>query len=131
MNDPSEFLTRFTDTTDKTTQLFAKRLQTATERFNEHVGEVRENLFDLQQKSALPADFFTQWTQYTTDFAQRWILYWDTLRQRGDNFIAHEQAGKPPVLHFDYARPHGRNRRHHSRPGATGGQIAISSPCPC
>ncbi|UWZ84602.1 DUF3141 domain-containing protein [Occallatibacter riparius] len=102
MTDPSEFLARFSDTTDKTTQLFAKRLQTATQRFNEHVNEVRKDLFDLQQKTALPSDFFQQWTQYTTDFAQRWILYWDTLRQRGDNFIAHEQAGKPPVLHFDY-----------------------------
>ena len=34
--------------------------------------------------------------------AQRSILFWDTLRQRGNNFIEHERAGEPPVLHFDY-----------------------------
>ena len=27
---------------------------------------------------------------------------WDTLRQRGNNFIEHERQGLPPVLHFDY-----------------------------
>jgi hypothetical protein len=34
--------------------------------------------------------------------AQRSVLFWDTLRQRGDNYLAHEQAGTPPVLHFEY-----------------------------
>jgi pimeloyl-ACP methyl ester carboxylesterase len=34
--------------------------------------------------------------------AERSVLFWDTLRQRGNNFIEHERAGKPPVLHFDY-----------------------------
>jgi pimeloyl-ACP methyl ester carboxylesterase len=103
MTDPNEFLGKLTDTTDKTTKLLAKRLETAGTRFNERVGEVRDNLFDLQAKTTTaPSELCTQWMQYTTDFAQRWILYWDTLRKRGDNFIAHEQAGKPPVLHFDY-----------------------------
>jgi pimeloyl-ACP methyl ester carboxylesterase len=40
--------------------------------------------------------------QYTVDFAQRSILFLDTLRKRGNNFIEHERAGLPPVLHFDY-----------------------------
>ena len=30
------------------------------------------------------------------------LLFWDTLRQRGNNFLAHELAGKPPLLAFDY-----------------------------
>lgn len=39
---------------------------------------------------------------YQIDFWERSILYWDTLRQRADNMIAHERAGKPPLLDFDY-----------------------------
>jgi pimeloyl-ACP methyl ester carboxylesterase len=40
--------------------------------------------------------------QYAVDCLQRSILFWDTLRQRGNGFIEHERAGKPPLLHFDY-----------------------------
>ena len=36
------------------------------------------------------------------DFAQRSILFWDTLRQRGNNFVERTRQGLPPVLHFDY-----------------------------
>ncbi len=39
---------------------------------------------------------------YLVDAAQRWVLYWDVLRQRGDNYLAHEAAGAPPVLGFRY-----------------------------
>ncbi len=42
------------------------------------------------------------WTAYLTDWFQRGILFWDTLRQRGDNYLQHERAGKPPVLVYDY-----------------------------
>src|SRR5690349_7426491 len=42
------------------------------------------------------------WWAYGIDFAQRSILFLDTLRQRGNNWIAHEAAGKPPVLAYDY-----------------------------
>ena len=30
------------------------------------------------------------------------MLFWDTLRQRGNQWLEHERAGKPPVLHFEY-----------------------------
>jgi pimeloyl-ACP methyl ester carboxylesterase/tellurite resistance protein len=39
---------------------------------------------------------------YGVDTAQRTILFWDTLREAGNNFIAHENAGCPPVLVFEY-----------------------------
>jgi len=39
---------------------------------------------------------------YQRDVWERSILFWDTLRQRADNMIAHERAGKPPLLDFDY-----------------------------
>ena len=39
---------------------------------------------------------------YQVDFYQRAMLYLDTLRQRAENMIEHERAGKPPLLDFDY-----------------------------
>jgi pimeloyl-ACP methyl ester carboxylesterase len=42
------------------------------------------------------------WASYATDCFQRGVLFWDTLRQRGNNFLEHERAGKPPLLDYDY-----------------------------
>lgn len=42
------------------------------------------------------------WYGYAVDAMQRSILFWDTLRQRGNNFIANAAQGLKPVLHFDY-----------------------------
>jgi pimeloyl-ACP methyl ester carboxylesterase len=49
-----------------------------------------------------PAQAFRDHWEYTVDFMQRSLLFLDTLRQRGNNWIAHEQAGKPPVLAYRY-----------------------------
>jgi pimeloyl-ACP methyl ester carboxylesterase len=49
-----------------------------------------------------PGDFWKSWFTYSTDFIQRSVLFWDTIRKRGDNWIEHELKGKPPVLAFDY-----------------------------
>ena len=39
---------------------------------------------------------------YAIDAAQRLLLFWDVMREAGNNFVAHERAGCPPVLVFDY-----------------------------
>lgn len=39
---------------------------------------------------------------YAVDAIQRAILFWDTIRRRGDNFIERASKGSEPVLHFDY-----------------------------
>jgi hypothetical protein len=49
-----------------------------------------------------PWDLGEAWLAYAIDFAERSMLFWDTLRKRGNSFIEHQRAGKPPVLHFDY-----------------------------
>ncbi|WGF87268.1 DUF3141 domain-containing protein [Marinivivus vitaminiproducens] len=54
--------------------------------------------------SSLPATAKTTVGQawaYWLDGFERSILYWDVLRKRGNIFISHLQAGKPPVLTFD------------------------------
>jgi pimeloyl-ACP methyl ester carboxylesterase len=40
--------------------------------------------------------------EYLIDFTQRYILFWDVLRERGNQYIEHNEAGSPPVLIFDY-----------------------------
>lgn len=40
--------------------------------------------------------------EYWLDYGQRSLLYWDALRQRGDNTLAHERAGYPLLLKFPY-----------------------------
>jgi pimeloyl-ACP methyl ester carboxylesterase len=47
-------------------------------------------------------DLLRDWVSYTTDAAQRSLMFWDTIRRRGNQFLEHERAGKPPVLVFDY-----------------------------
>ncbi|TFW27151.1 DUF3141 domain-containing protein [Massilia horti] len=39
--------------------------------------------------------------QYLVDAGQRSVLFWDTLRQRGNDFVEHTMHGLEPVLHFD------------------------------
>ena len=42
-----------------------------------------------------------QLVQYLRDASQRTILTLDVLRERGNNDLAHEAAGTPPVLSYD------------------------------
>jgi pimeloyl-ACP methyl ester carboxylesterase len=49
-----------------------------------------------------PQQAWQDWVEYVVDFGQRSILFWDTMRIRGNNWIAHEEAGKPPVLAYKY-----------------------------
>src|SRR5512143_291705 len=87
----------------KVSELFQKRLQSAQERFNESVQRAYKNqIADLIGKPMSPWEIWTNWLQYSADFVQRSVLFWDTLRQRGNNAVEHERAGKPPVLHFKY-----------------------------
>jgi pimeloyl-ACP methyl ester carboxylesterase len=82
---------------------FGTRLRVAQEKFIERVQEAyKEQIADLIGKPASPWEIWTNWLQYSTDLVQRSILFWDTLRQRANNFVQHDRAGKPPVLHFNY-----------------------------
>ncbi len=103
MKDTSKEIAESQRLSAKVSQLFQKRMQLAQKRFNERVQEAyKEQIADLIGKPASPWEVWTNWLQYSTDFVQRSVLFWDTMRQRGSNFVQHERAGKPPVLHFDY-----------------------------
>lgn len=48
------------------------------------------------------SDLLHQTNAYLLDAWQRSILFANVLRQRGDNFLEHAEAGKPPVLVFEH-----------------------------
>jgi len=94
-------LARSQDISTKVSVVFQKRANLARERFSERV---RKACSDGANSAAAPSPWaaWSSWYDYSVDFAQRAILFWDTLRQRGNNFVEHTAAGLPPVLHFDY-----------------------------
>jgi pimeloyl-ACP methyl ester carboxylesterase len=100
---PTAHLARSQDLADKVSRVFQARAKLAQERltgrvqkaFTKHVGE-------LVAKPPTPWDAWAGWSRYTVDVAQRWVLLWDTLRQRGNAFVEHTREGLPPVLHFTY-----------------------------
>ena len=47
-------------------------------------------------------ELLNDWSEYLVDSAQRAVLFWDVLRQRGNNFLENSARGEPPVLIFDY-----------------------------
>jgi pimeloyl-ACP methyl ester carboxylesterase len=80
--------------------VYSRRVREATEAYAEHMRKAQAEY--LQSSSRHMPQVLQDWTEYATDFAQRSILFWDTLRQRGNDWIAHEEAGKPPVLAYRY-----------------------------
>ena len=101
--DATKQVARSLDISTKVAQLYGKRTKLARDHFSERLGKAyAECATDLAAKPVAPMDAWTQWHQYATDFAQRSILFWDTLRERGNNFVEHNREGLPPVLHFAY-----------------------------
>ena len=103
MNDPTRQLSRSHDIAAKVARLFQTRAKLAQERFSERVQKAyEEQVAALTAKPMSPWDIWTSGAHYAVDFAQRSVLFWDTLRQRGNNFVERTRQGLPPVLHFDY-----------------------------
>jgi len=103
MTDIGKQLSRTQDLAVKVSRLFQRRQQLAQDRFKERVGKAFETHAEkATAQAATPWDLWTNWAAYSTDLAQRSVLFWDTLRQRGNEYVRHEAAGKPPVLHFEY-----------------------------
>ncbi len=99
--DSSQRLASAYDISTKVASLLQRRLKTAADRYATRLSEVRsKNAAPLAQAS--PWDAWQQWSAYVVDGFQRSVLFWDTLRTRGNNYIEHERAGKPPLLVFQH-----------------------------
>jgi pimeloyl-ACP methyl ester carboxylesterase len=96
-------LARSHDLAGKVSRVFHTRAKLAQERFTERVQNTfTEHVAGLFTKPTTPWDAWMGWSRYAVDFAQRWVLFWDTLRQRGNTFVEHTREGLPPVLRFTY-----------------------------
>ena len=103
MNNPLQQLPAMQDVSAKVAQVLSFRTEHALERFGERAKQAITRQVDATASKPLALmDASTQAAQYAVDTVQRSILFWDTLRQRGNNFLEHERQGLPPVLRFDY-----------------------------
>src|SRR5262249_34566732 len=96
-------LARSHDLSAKVARVLHTRVKLAQERFAERVQKAfAEHVAGLFAKPTTPWDAWMGWSRYAVDLAQRWVLFWDTLRQRGNAFVEHTREGLPPVLRFAY-----------------------------
>ncbi|SCX82398.1 DUF3141 domain-containing protein [Microvirga guangxiensis] len=86
----------------KVTEVYQERYAQAAQRYLDAVRAASEPLRDEPFRVTSPLDVLRDVSSYWVDFTQRSILFWDTLRQRGNNWVEHEKAGKPPLLDFDW-----------------------------
>jgi len=94
---------RSVEVSQRVAMLLQRRLQLAQAHYRERLAAAyAEHLAGVALRPDTPAGWWQQWQEYATDAAQRSILFWDTLRERGNNFLEHLRQGMPPVLHFQY-----------------------------
>ncbi|SAK64878.1 PHB de-polymerase domain-containing protein [Caballeronia catudaia] len=98
-------LARSTQIADKVSRVFQKRAETAQQQFSERARDAGVRLFGnggADRFSGAGAGGVGQFNgyAYAVDILQRSVLFWDTLRQRGNNFIEQTRRGLEPVLHF-------------------------------
>ncbi|HET7366005.1 MAG TPA: hypothetical protein VFJ70_20710 [Burkholderiales bacterium] len=79
-----EKLSRSVDISERITRVLQHRLQIANERFRERVRKATQ---DIQPATAA----WTGRPQYAIDCTQRAAIFWDTLGQRGNNYLEHVQ----------------------------------------
>jgi hypothetical protein len=93
---------RSAEVSKKVGTLLHRRRETAVKQFTERVrgaaggdeapGKLRELLAGATPWNVL---------HYTVDAMQRSILFWDTMRRRGNEFVSSAVSGLQPALHFD------------------------------
>jgi pimeloyl-ACP methyl ester carboxylesterase len=81
-------------------EVYTRKVFEGQKAFISHLQEATANVACLPKGETQSA--WQAGPAYVTDWCQRWVLFWDTLRQRGNNFLEHERAGKPPLLVYDY-----------------------------
>jgi pimeloyl-ACP methyl ester carboxylesterase len=86
------------------TSMLERRLRDAFAAYHERVRRAQAvyAASGAMMRALNPSQALRDHWEYSIDFLQRSILFLDTLRERGNNWIAHEQAGKPPVLAYRY-----------------------------
>lgn len=82
--------------------LHAKKIQASLAQFGDQLGTQGKQVNQSLQSELADGSWLNQAQAYWTDALQRTALTLDTLRERGNNDLAHEAAGTPPVLAYDH-----------------------------
>lgn len=70
---------------------------------NMYMGQIQQAVANQNKMEGIPAgNPWQDWASYVTDFAQRSVLFWDILRERGNTYLEHVKAGSPPLLAFQW-----------------------------
>src|SRR5688572_17052637 len=103
MHDIANQLMRNSASRARLAKVFEHRTRHTVETYGERlVKAFGKELPEFLFQPLSPPQLAAMWQEYLGDFWQRSVLFWDTLQRRGKQYIAHELAGKPPVLHFEY-----------------------------
>ena len=97
-------MARSQDVATKVAVLFKKRTQIAQEQFTEQLKRAydADGIRELVTNPAAGVKLWSDWYAYAADAVQRSILFWDTIRQRGNNFIERTRQGLREGV---YSRP--------------------------
>ena len=102
--DAATQLSRSQDINAKVSRILEKRTEGAQKHFSERVRGALGG--DAGAAPALAGNMLslTPWDSwsYWLDAAQRSVLFWDTLRERGTEYFERSLQEPKPVLHFDY-----------------------------
>jgi pimeloyl-ACP methyl ester carboxylesterase len=79
--------------------LLDRRLKAAQGRYTTRMQKAATKLAARGPRN--PVQAWQDAIRYAIDSSQRTLLFWDTLRRRGNQWIEHERAGKPILLHYD------------------------------
>ena len=99
MADLNVTMDRAADISRQVASLLDKRVRTARARYTKRMQSAAAAAAVRSLKS--PFDAWADIGRYSLDALQRSLLFSDTLRERGNNWIEYEQAGKPPLLHYE------------------------------
>ena len=100
--DIGQQLAQSQDLATKVSLVLQKRCKVAQEKYAETLQAAYDkNLRSLMTDGAA-ARLWSDWQAYAVDGAQRSVLFWDTIRQRGNAAVERSREGLPPVLHFQY-----------------------------
>ncbi|WP_427309005.1 DUF3141 domain-containing protein [Cupriavidus sp. H39] len=99
--DTGQKLAHSRDVGVKTSVVLQKRLRNAQEAFNKRAQQAMTGDPAAAAGWMAAADPLSAYA-YAVDSMQRATLFWDTIRQRGNNFVENAVQGLKPVLHFEY-----------------------------
>ncbi len=100
MENQQKKIGEFGDLMGKIGRLFATRAIEAQKNYMNHLQNV--SLDEKRSVQAAPDNLWEAWTSYVTDSAQRSVLFWDIIRERGNNYIEHKKEGTPPLMAFKW-----------------------------